>query len=301
MPVTLVSMAKTIRSRLAPVGLLLAATASQSEAGHLFDAANHPTVPGWNAGLTASDAATGNHYASAIMADAQLVARGEFASHCDTSHHAMADDKRVDFDTWPPEGVDRDHELFRREYVISSFRIEELFKGPGTTSVVSIKIDAEILAYPGFPITVYEMRHRLAKPLRARTDLVADKLSKAYSERNADAPITAHHLALGQELLSLIEDFNALQFKTITVDNGRLLWELGGVIRCGHSYLVALSPDERGEYVVDSYFDGTIWWGQDADRVAEAIRHRAWPFEPSRRTRGDAHGACYVCRRPDPQ
>ena len=52
----------------------------------------------------------------------------------------------------------------------------------------------------------------------------------------------------------------------------KLVWELGGAIRPGDSYLLALNADDDGVYMIGVLFDGSMWWGEQAERISAAIR-----------------------------
>ena len=152
----------------------------------------------------------------------------------------------------------------------STLAIDELFKGE-RSPVVTVTTNTNVLAYPGSTVTRYEMRWTFAEALLREQDDVIKQIDDARSSVGKVYP-EPQLTDLGRRLGELIGAYNALQPQTISVDNGKLLWELGGVIRCGPSYLVALSPDRSGKYRVESWFDGTIWWGQEARDIAESLR-----------------------------
>lgn len=269
------------------VTLLVAPIFPNPCATHLFDAENHPVVHGWRSGLAADTPGSATQYARMMMRWAQLVARGRFDSHCGGLPSGPTVGAAGRRSTLRPPHPARDR-------LESTFVVEELFKGDPRVPTVSIEISADVLVYPGSDATRYEMRQALADAVdREMADLVA------RMESMNPLPDTAVERALvvdmEEKLASLIQAYNALEPKTIAFSNGKGLWELGGVIRCGSPYLLAVSPDDRGKYTLGDEFDGTIWWGEEADRIVESLRDGAGaPLS----TEGHAPGPlCIVCRR----
>ena len=157
--------------------------------------------------------------------------------------------------------------------------------------VVSVTTSTNVLAYPGSTMTRYEERQLLVEALEREQ---ADAMEQIDEARSAGRALLAGDriLHLGHRLGELIDTYNALQPQTISADNGKLLWELGGIVRCGPSYLVALAPDRNGIYRVESWFDGPIWWGQEAHDIAKSLRELQTPTGTV-----PAEGpVCIVCR-----
>ena len=273
-------------------------------ADHLFNPENHPMGTTRETPLTISD------YAEGMLRWADLVAWGMFISPCEGALLGERDVETVSFDTWPPAGVTVNEDWLRWKddagnplILPVEFRIDERFKG-NVDGILRLKAPNHILVYPGFTITRYEMRRRLFAVLRQEMASVQARLDEIEPLNlpglpaipTASEPMDPEVAILRQQRMELARAHGVVPGIKLRTNHGKLLWEVGGAVRCGQSYLVALDPDEQGAYSLSFSFDGTLWWGDEAEQIVSLLR-KGIEVTPQSRPEAFDHSLrpCYVC------
>ena len=270
-------------------------------ADHLFNPENLEGGPSRQAPSNAA------YYAEEMMRWADLVAWGMFVSPCEGALLGERDVDTVAFDTWPPADVTINEDWLRWRdeaenpvFVPVEFRIDERFKGD-VDGVLRLTAPNHILAYPGFTITRYEMRRHLVALLRRETVRVQGRLDEIEplslpSIPTADEAVDPEVAALREQLWQLVWGRRVVPDIRLSTNRGKFLWEVGGAVRCGQSYLVVLDQDEQGAYSLSTDFDGTLWWGDEAEQIVSLLR-QGIDVAPQRRpkTFDRSLRPCYVC------
>lgn len=204
------------------------------------------------------------YYANFVMGWGALVARGQFVGLCEdvSTCNAQADGN-----------------LFERRLATVQFRLDEMFKGhadaagtadAGNVASVSILLTTDLLAYPGETITRYEKRRQLAAPLQSTAQGLDDELRDMRRNGQAEDPA---YQDLQRQRYRIYLRLKALRPIEVTPPDGMgMIWDFGGSIRSGVDYLVSLRPDDDGHYAINPVFDGTIWWGDQAERIVALLR-----------------------------
>lgn len=156
--------------------------------------------------------------------------------------------------------------------VALEFGIDEQLKGDVGRSVLPVLASSDLLACPPGSATRYEQRQLLREQLQGEMAKIDRRLRSLGTPRRPsteERELRRKHSQLG-------ERFNALDTTVLSRGKGaKLVWELGGAIRPDTRYLLALSPDDEGLYTISVLFDGSMWWGEQAERIAAAIREAA--------------------------
>ena len=205
-----------------------------------------------------------SYYANFVMAWGTLVARGQFIGLCE------------DVSTCDAQA---NGNLFERRLATVRFRLDEVFKGhpdpawtadAGDVASVPIRLTTDLLAYPGETITRYEKRKQLATPLLSTARELDDELDDMRRARRTEEPA---YQDLRQQRYRIHLRLKVLRPVQVTPPEGRkMIWDLDGSIRSDVDYLVSLRPDDDGRYAINALFDGSIWWGDQAERIAALLR-----------------------------
>ncbi len=222
--------------------LCLLGTSLSASANHLFESEiMHPDP----------DA---TYFADRRMKHYDIVAWGEFVAVCDD----------VVGEEW-----------FRSRDVTARFRIAELFKGDPSALDLSVIVPADILAFPGQSRTRHEVREEILDSLRGRVEAARRRLDELEESRLSMDAQTYSDAKRREEgaLMALVEEsLGRYPGRHIAVVHGRMIWEVGGVIRTGQMYLLTINRDGNGDIRLTEVHDGLLWWGEEARQMLDRLR-----------------------------
>ena len=234
--------------------------------------------------------------ARGMMEMADVVMWGHFVAPCEGGLNHPRRIEGIDFDDWPPKGLALNERWFQRTGEATvRFRPEHVFKGRQSVGQdVEVAVSPDILAYPGFDVSRYEMRRLVIAALRAKFDDIVEQLDEL--EQSAGVASRAYQRT-ARRFLELADAWHAIQDVRIEVGSRQMLWERGGAIRCGPPYLAALYADESGTFRIPSWFDGSLWWGLEAETLRAALRRQRLVGNPDDTRPNLVRWAspCYVC------
>ena len=198
--------------------------------------------------LTPEDA---GHYAEQAMART-IVVQGSFVAFCDDDLVPTLTETRL---------------------VALAFAVNVRFKGDDDRHVLPISVSSDLLACPPEELARYEQRQRLRQRLADQMAAIEQELHSPV--RHAKPEPSKHFLELQRRHWEIGQRFNALNTSELTAsDDARFVWDLGGTVTPGRDYLLALEPDDDGNYVIGVLFDGSMLWEPHAEQVATVIRTR---------------------------
>lgn len=186
---------------------------------------------------------------------ADLIAVGEFVSVCDAEFNKPL------------------LRNFRR--VRAKFKLEEVFKGRhdiGDTVDVSVK--ADMLVYPGERVTRYEKRREVRRKLNNRRDAVVEMLEGIGAARHTQAQgvATNRERDLQDELADINRTLLSVPPSMLAVLDQPSFYEVGGMIEPNVKYVIALWLEDDGSFQLAESYDRDIFWGEEAEQMAQAFR-----------------------------
>ena len=225
--------------------LICGAWGSGAYADHLF---HSDTFPDFGA----------DEWAKRSMDYADLIAVGEFVSVCDPG-----------FGKSPL----RDFRL-----VTAKFKLEELFKDTSGSSevgtIVDIQVMGDMLIYPGERITRHQKRKELRQEISDRKHAIRKRLEDIENgwDPVESAGVGYDEQELRTELAELVDRSLNTPPSMLAVLHQQSFYEVGGMIEPNVKYVVALSLKEDGSFLLGQSYDGDIFWGEEAEQMAEAFR-----------------------------
>ena len=197
-------------------------------------------------------------WAKRSMDYADLIAVGKFVSVCDPGFgKSPLRDFRV---------------------MTAKFKIEELFKDTRGSSevgtVVDVQVEGDMLIYPGERITRYQKRKERRQEIDGLIEAVEKRLDDIENgwDLVESAGVRYDEQELRTELAELIHESLNTPPSMLAVFHQPSFYEVGGMIEPNVKYVVALWLEDDGSFLLAESYDRDIFWGEEAEQMAEAFR-----------------------------
>jgi hypothetical protein len=202
--------------------------------------------------------------ANYFLSNADLIAIGEFSAPVDRFMDVKS--------------------LLSSQSIDVTFTIQQVLKGnlqPGST--VTVRMNSDMLAYPGESISRYEKRFLLFDEKRGQ--LAAAAIRATAEAADAEKEFEAGEISQLQRderiraidsrnatLIAETNELRAMQRRRPITSHGASFYDQGGVIQSGMSYVIALGSIEgNARYFALGDMGGGIMWGEIAQEIQVEI------------------------------
>lgn len=170
----------------------------------------------------------------------------------------------------------------RSRTVTTPFRIQGLYSGVETEgSVVDVQLNSDMLAFPGEAISRYAKRQEVHAAFARRMAEAAEERSELDAALRAGAMSDERHrretARLDVEDMELNEELRAFGTRGAFRSHGETFYDLGGSIREGEPYLIAVTnvAGEEGAYLLDDLPTTTnLFWGEKLEDMLVELSTR---------------------------
>jgi hypothetical protein len=179
--------------------------------------------------------------------------------------------------------VDSDgRHTLRSRTVTVPFRIQDLYSGVESEgSVIHVQLNSDMLVFPGEAISRYAKRQEAHAEFARRMVEIAGERSELDAANRAgamsDEQYEGETARLDVEVMELNEELRAFGARGAFSSHGRTFYDLGGAIREGELYLIAVAniEGEEGTYLLDDLPTTTnLFWGEKREDVLAELRSR---------------------------
>ena len=194
-------------------------------------------------------------WAKMSMEYADLIAVGEFVSVCDAEFNKPL--------------------LRNFRLVTAKFKVKELFKGRHDVGdTVDVAVVADMLVYPGERVTRHQKRSEIRRKLNDRRDTVMKLLEAIGAAQHAPRQDITNNgkRDLQDELADINRRLLSVPPSILAVLDQPSFYEVGGMIEPDVQYVVALWLEDDGSYLLTESYDRDIFWGEEAEQMADAFR-----------------------------